>query len=149
MVMSHFDVLRRIIDDHEGAIVKTIGDAVMAVFRRPLLALQAMLSAQRELASPAGGYRPFELRVGINSGPCVAVNLNERLDYFGSTVNMAARLEALSTGGEVIVSDTVRRDPEVATWLAANREALVIQQVESSLKGFEGERFDLHLIAYK
>src|SRR4029453_6251333 len=118
-VMNHFDVLRKAIAEQDGAIVKTIGDAVMAVFRRPVAAVLAVREAQKELASATYG-NPLTLKAGIHTGPCIAVTLNDRLDYFGSTVNLAARLQGLSTGAEVIVSGpVVRYDPEVAEWLTS------------------------------
>src|SRR5262245_47048179 len=72
-VMNHFDVLKKTINDHEGAIVKTIGDAVMAVFRSPAAALLAMVEAQQLLSSPGDGSMPLTLKAGIHSGPCIAV----------------------------------------------------------------------------
>jgi class 3 adenylate cyclase len=83
----------------------------------------------------------FPLRVGIHTGPCIAVTLNERLDYFGSTVNLAARLEGLSTGDDIVVSDAVEADPEVRAWLATKRDTLSIERFETTLKGFDAERF--------
>lgn len=79
--------------------VKTIGDAVMAVFRRPGAALRVVRSAQQALASPVDGAQPLLLKAGIHYGPCIAVTLNDRLDYFGTTVNLAARLNRFSSGG--------------------------------------------------
>lgn len=140
-VMSHFDVLRKVIAEADGALVKTIGDAVMAVFRRPVAALEAMLSAQEMLASPPAGVAPLTLKAGVHSGPCIAVTLNDRLDYFGSTVNMAARLESLSTGNDVIISRALYDDPEVRALMA--EENLVANPFEITLKGFEEERFEL------
>jgi class 3 adenylate cyclase len=49
--MNHFDVLKQVIAEEDGAMVKTIGDAVMAVFRQPAGALRAMLHAQQRLAA--------------------------------------------------------------------------------------------------
>ena len=142
LVMEHFDVLRTVIDDEGGAIVKTIGDAVMAVFRRPAPALRAILAAQRALNSPSQGSQPLRLKAGIHYGPCIAVTLNDRLDYFGSTVNVAARLEGLSAGDDVVISDTVRSDPEVAELL--EDEGYRSQRFASALKGFDDARhFDL------
>ena len=112
-VMNHFDVLRQSITEHDGAIVKTIGDAVMAVFRSAADAVSAMLSAQRQLADPPAGTMPLTLKAGMHTGPCIAVTLNDRLDYFGSTVNMAARLEGLSSGEDVIISRGVHDDTRV------------------------------------
>jgi adenylate cyclase len=140
-VMNHFDVLRKVIAEEDGALVKTIGDAVMAVFRRPAAALKAMLSAQEMLATPASGVAPLTLKAGLHTGPCIAVTLNDRLDYFGSTVNMAARLESLSTGNDVIISQALYEDPEVREFLA--NENLQAKPFEMSLKGFQEERFEL------
>ncbi|HEY3041021.1 MAG TPA: adenylate/guanylate cyclase domain-containing protein [Pyrinomonadaceae bacterium] len=140
-VMNHFDVLRKVIAEEDGALVKTIGDAVMAVFRRPAAALKAMLSAQEMLATPASGVAPLTLKAGLHTGPCIAVTLNDRLDYFGSTVNMAARLESLSTGNDVIISRALYEDPEVREFLA--NENLQAKPFEMSLKGFQEERFEL------
>jgi class 3 adenylate cyclase len=140
-VMNHFDVLKQTIAEHDGALVKTIGDAVMAVFRSPASALRAMIEAQELLAAPRDGGMPLTLKAGLHSGPCIAVTLNDRLDYFGSTVNMAARLEGLSTGSDVIISRAIYDDAEVREWLCA--ENLSAESFDISLKGFDEERFEL------
>jgi adenylate cyclase len=140
-VMNHFDVLKNVIARENGALVKTIGDAVMAVFREPASALKAMLSAQQQLAAPADGSAPLRLKAGIHSGPCIAVTLNDRLDYFGSTVNMAARLEGLSSADDVIISRKLYDDPDVRDFIEA--EKLQTTEFEITLKGFEEERFEL------
>jgi class 3 adenylate cyclase len=144
-VMNHFDVLKKVIADEDGALVKTIGDAVMAVFRQPASALKAMLSAQEILAAPANGVAPLTLKAGVHSGPCIAVTLNDRLDYFGSTVNMAARLESLSTGDDVIISRALYDDAEVREFIAT--ENLQATAFEMLLKGFQEERFELWRIS--
>jgi class 3 adenylate cyclase len=144
-VMNHFDVVKKLIADEDGALVKTIGDAVMAVFRRPALALKAMLSAQEALASPPEGVAPLTLKAGIHSGPCIAVTLNDRLDYFGSTVNMAARLESLSTGSDVIISRALYDDPEVRELL--DSEGFEALPFHHELKGFAEEEFELWRVA--
>jgi len=141
-VMDHFDILKKEIAAADGALVKTIGDAVMAVFRSPAAAVRAMLTAQRILAEPPDGSRPLILKAGMHTGPCIAVTLNERLDYFGSTVNMAARLEGLSTGNDVIISSAVYDDAEVRE-LITSSDSLSAQPFEMELKGFVEERFQL------
>jgi class 3 adenylate cyclase len=146
-VMSHFDLLKKAIADEDGALVKTIGDAVMAVFRRPVSALRAMLMAQKMLASPTEGTSPLTLKAGMHSGPCIAVTLNDRLDYFGSTVNMAARLEGLSTGSDVIISRAVYDDPEVRELLSDSDVNLNAELFEVPLKGFDEERFGLFRVS--
>jgi len=140
-VMNHFDVLKKVIAERDGAIVKTIGDAVMAVFRKPVNALMAMVDAQLVLANPPDGVMPLQLKAGMHAGPCIAVTLNDRLDYFGSTVNMAARLEGLSNGSDVIISRAIFDDASVAGLLNSSEfEAL---SFEMSLKGFEEEQVEL------
>ena len=146
-VMNHFDVLRQAIIKHDGAIVKTIGDAVMAVFRSAAGALAAMVDAQRSLAEPPSGAMPLKLKVGLHTGPCIAVTLNDRLDYFGSTVNMAARLEGLSTGADVIISRAVFEDAKVRELMQS--QGLSAVEFDMALKGFEDERFELWRVSSK
>ena len=146
LVIDPFAVLRGAVEAEGGAVVKTIGDAVMAAFRRPVAALRAVLAAQSALAVPQGGGRPPLLQAGIHYGPCIAVTLNERLDYFGSTVNIAARLEALSSGSDVVISGAVRDDPEVAALLQGGT-GLRASALEAALKGLEGERVALWTVA--
>jgi class 3 adenylate cyclase len=140
-VMGHFDVLKKAIAEHDGAVVKTIGDAVMGVFRCAADGLAAMLEVQRALAQPSDGTMPLQLKAGLHTGPCIAVTLNDRLDYFGSTVNLAARLEGLSTGSDVIISRTVYEDVQVRELLDA--KGLSATEFDMSLKGFDDERFAL------
>jgi class 3 adenylate cyclase len=148
-VMNHFDVLKQAIAAEDGALVKTIGDAVMAVFRQPENALRAMLKAQQLLAMPPNGSAGLILKAGMHIGPCIAVTLNDRLDYFGSTVNMAARLEALSTGNDVVISRAVYEDPEVREMVDQPQGELTAERFEMLLKGFDGEQFELWRVGRK
>ena len=52
----------------------------------------------------AAATAPIVLKLGLHDGPCIAVTLNDRLDYFGGTVNLAARLQGESLGGDVVAS---------------------------------------------
>jgi adenylate cyclase len=142
-VMDHFAVVQEAIAEEDGALVKTIGDAVMAVFRRPASALRAILDAQQRLAAPLGREPAFYLKAGMHHGPCIAVTMNDRLDYFGSVVNIAARLERLSSGEDVIISEAVRHDPEVEEVLSAAENRLVAEPFEAQLKGFDKVQFHL------
>ncbi|MDX9991446.1 MAG: DUF5939 domain-containing protein [Anaerolineales bacterium] len=133
-VRQHFEILEAEIARQGGAVVKTMGDAVMAVFREPVGALLAIQNSHAEITKTEG-TPPLYLKVGIHSGPCIAVNLNERLDYFGSTVNAAARLPGLAEGGEIILSEQTARDPQVSEWLSAS--GLPQEPMEAIIKGFE------------
>lgn len=143
LVRNHFDVLREAIDAEEGAIVKTIGDAVMAVFRRPVSALRAMVKSQHILANPPDGIRPLQLKAAIHAGHSIAVTLNERLDYFGTNINIAARLEKFSEGDDMIISDFVYHDPEVQEFISAPETMMRATAFEAQLKGFDDECFNL------
>jgi class 3 adenylate cyclase len=152
-VLTHFEILKAAVAAEGGGVVKTMGDAIMAVFPRPVAALRAMLRAQRWLARPAdfalppgvtvppSSLRPLALKAGLHCGPCLAINQNDRLDYFGTTVNLTARLCGLCTGTDMILSATVRADPEVAAHLAAQAGVLGVTEETTALKGFGEERF--------
>lgn len=137
-VMNHFDILHQAIAEQEGAIVKTIGDSVMAAFRRPLFGLKAILRAQELLAGQPASETPLVLKAGLHHGPCIAVTLNDRLDYFGSTVNVAARIQNLAVGEDIVISNAVRDDPEVTTWLQQNSGRYELETLRTTLKGLEG-----------
>ncbi len=142
LVRKQFSFLGRIVRENEGAIVKTIGDAIMATFSEPASAVQAALAIQKEVAAfNATNEEPLIIRLGLHHGPCIAVNLNGRLDYFGTTVNLAARLEGQSRGNDIVISDALRLDPAVSQMLAY--EAVQVDKFETSIKGFD-ENFALH-----
>ena len=133
-VRQHFDLLEQAIAAEGGAVVKTIGDAVMAIFHQPVAALRALAVAEASIVA-LGGTPPLEMKAGIHTGPCIVVTLNERMDYFGSAVNIAARLPGLATGGEVVVSNEVKSDPEVESWLKANAHQPI--WFDTSVKGYD------------
>lgn len=138
-VLAHFDTLKQIVAEEEGTIVKTIGDAIMGAFVRPVSAIRAILRAQQELEHPADGGLPLHLKGGVHFGPCIAVTLNGRLDYFGSTVNLAARLEGQSADGGIVVSGSVRHDPEVVDYLTHLGSQIRVESFHAHVKGFDDD----------
>jgi class 3 adenylate cyclase len=132
MVREHFALLASIVRDHDGAVVKTIGDAVMASFGDPANAVKAALAMQARIASFGEEGHELVLKLGVHVGPSVVVNLNDRLDYFGSTVNMAARLQGQSQGGDIVLSRAVADDPAVKPLLMA----VPAREESVPLKGF-------------
>lgn len=153
-VLTHFEILKAAVAAENGCVVKTMGDAIMAVFPRPVVAFRAMLHAQRHLARPQdfslppgvtvppSSLRPLALKAGIHCGPCLAINQNDRLDYFGTTVNLTARLCGLCSGADLILSASVREDAEVAAHLAASGAPLAVPE-RATLKGFGEEAFEV------
>src|SRR3984957_14823313 len=109
LVRAHFRALLEIIAAEKGAVVKTIGDAVMATFERPEHAIVAGLRirAAMDALNEARGTDDLVVKIGIHEGPCLAVMLNERQDYFGQTVNIAARVQGLATSQSIHVTGGV------------------------------------------
>jgi class 3 adenylate cyclase len=142
IVREQFAFLQRVIREYEGAIVKTIGDAIMAAFTDPAKGVGAALAIQQEINTfnTAHPNEPLLIKLGLHQGPCLAVNLNDRLDYFGTTVNLAARLEGQSRGGDVVISEKLRRDPAVDKLLQAME--VQVDAFATSIKGFD-EHFSL------
>lgn len=135
LVRAHFHALLEIIASEKGAVVKTIGDAVMATFIRPEHAIVAglkMRAAMDEL-NKARGTDDLIVKIGIHEGPCLAVMLNERQDYFGQTVNIAARVQSLSTAQEIHITGPVLDAPAVAEILE-QRSIRPIQK-QAALRG--------------
>lgn len=137
IVREQFAFLQRIIREYEGAIVKTIGDAIMAAFTDPAKGVGAALAIQQEINNfnAAHPNEPLLIKLGLHQGPCLAVNLNDRLDYFGTTVNLAARLEGQSRGGDVVISEKLRWDPAVDKLLQAQH--IQVDTFATSIKGFD------------
>ena len=122
LVKEHFRMLNEIIISERGAVVKTIGDAVMATFATPDRAVAAAIR-MREAMNGLGEQRRQEsllLKMGIHEGPCLAVTLNDRQDYFGQTVNIAARVQGLAASRAIVATGQVVEDPEAAAILRTN-----------------------------
>ena len=115
LVRQHFGSLARVINKHGGAIVKTIGDAVMATFLQPAEALGAALGMLDEIDrfNQSNGSKDIVLKIGIHKGSSIAVTLNERLDYFGQTVNVASRVQGLAGAEEIYITQEMYDVPEV------------------------------------
>ncbi|MFN8455659.1 MAG: adenylate/guanylate cyclase domain-containing protein [Anaerolineae bacterium] len=143
LVREQFAFLQRLIREHEGAIVKTIGDAIMAVFADPAKGVSAALAIQAQIHSfnTTHPNEPIVIKLGLHQGPCLAVNLNDKLDYFGTTVNLAARLQGQSQGGDVVISEKLRHDPAVVKLL--EEMEVKVTPFETSIKGFD-EHFHLY-----
>ncbi|MCI0431390.1 MAG: adenylate/guanylate cyclase domain-containing protein [Rhodospirillales bacterium] len=120
LVRAHFRVLHEIVAAEAGAVVKTIGDAVMATFPTPDRAVAAALrmrEAMRRL-NEQRGREDLLLKIGIHEGPCLAVTLNDRQDYFGQTVNIASRLQNLAVSRAIFATESVVGNPQSSKLLA-------------------------------
>jgi adenylate cyclase len=136
-VHRHFEFVREQVAAQGGAVVKTMGDGVMAAFSRLEDAAAAALAIQREIGGwcrSQGIDPPLVLRTGLHHGPVIAVNANGQLDYFGRTVNVAARLSAASKGGDVVLLR------EVLEELGGLPGEASCEPFRATLRGLEGER---------
>jgi len=130
-VVAHFHILKEILNRHGGTLVKTVGDAIMAVFEEPENAVKCGIEIQEAMKSGS----ELGLRLGIHVGPCLAVTLNDRLDYFGATVNQAARMEGQCIPGQLVLSQDLHKDPEVQNLIAIDELEIAEDQVQ--VKGIE------------
>lgn len=140
LVRLHFDELFTAADRHGGAVVKNIGDAVMAAFQTPAEALRAALAMQAGIAhlnqrERLAADEQLILKIGLHSGPCLHVTLNDRPDYFGTTVNVAARVQGLSRGRDLVFTDAIRGEAEAAVLLAGRP----LETARAAVKGLDGE----------
>ncbi len=133
LVQQHFEHLRRAVAAQEGAVVKTIGDAVMASFVRPDQAVKAALAMWHEIEqfNKRRGSRDLILKIGIHRGQSIAVTLNDRLDYFGQTVNLAARVQNLANSDELCLTQDVME----ATGVGELLKGMKLGEESARLKG--------------
>lgn len=140
-VHRHFEYLVRSAAEHRGGLVKTMGDAIMASFPSGEAALRAAVSMQRGwrtfFASADPGFA-LSLKIGLHEGPAIAINANGRLDFFGNTVNTAARIQGQSDGGDIMMSAELAGEPALQTII--RQEGLRSSEERVWLKGLEGER---------
>jgi class 3 adenylate cyclase len=143
LVRQHFTLIADAVQAYSGAVVKTIGDAVMAAFFRPEDGVSAALRMLEEIGrfNQARGAPDIILKIGAHSGHSIAVTLNDNLDYFGQTVNIAARVEALANAGEICLSETVYTAPGVRDLLAGCR----VSACDASLRGIAGDTRVYHV----
>jgi class 3 adenylate cyclase len=125
-IKKHFDEVFAVVAANRGAIVKTIGDAVMATFVNPVDAVRASRQIHDRF-DPGRKDTPIRLRISLNTGPCIAVRLNANVDFFGGTVNIAAKLQALAEAYQIAISDATYRAAGVAAYLT--EQAAVLEDV--------------------
>ncbi|MBL8021256.1 MAG: adenylate/guanylate cyclase domain-containing protein [Leptospirales bacterium] len=120
VVKKHFEDVYNVVRECNGAVIKTIGDAVMASFANPPDALRAGIALQK-LFGQGRDDSPIRLRVSIHTGQCIAVNLNSGIDYFGSTVNLAAKIQALANAHQIVFTEAFVENADVRSALEQGR----------------------------
>lgn len=137
LVRDHFAVLMESVSSHHGTVVKTIGDAVMACFSRVDEALEAVQEMNYQLLKRSRTV-PLILKASLHAGPCLAVNANNRLDFFGTTINLASRMVSCCQGGDLVVSDEIFGRPEMTDFL--KKRQLSAQPSDIRFRGFNNPR---------
>lgn len=135
LIRDHFAFFATHVREHDGILVKTIGDAVMAAFAEPANAARAALAIQAHVAdfNAAHAANAITIKLGLHRGECIAVTTAGTLDYFGAAVNLAARLQGQSRGHDIVVSAAMHDDPAVAAVLAGLEQ----QQETTRLHGLD------------
>jgi class 3 adenylate cyclase len=136
LVDDHFDVLRHVIDEHKGAVVKTMGDAIMAAFIDPVECVRASIAclyAFEKFRVDADNGELTSIKLGLYAGPCYVVTANDAIDYFGQTVNCASRIQHCAGPGEILFEEDVwnRLDNEDKAQLR------LVEHLETRVKGVE------------
>jgi len=132
LVREHFEIIFNNIQHHNGVPIKTIGDAVMGVFNSETDALDAAFQSQKALKSfYSNKDEKIEVKIGLHSGSVLVVTLNNTLDYFGSTVNTAARIQSLSQPNQITFSELVyaNNKKKIASYVKK------LQRSRNNLKG--------------
>ncbi len=108
----HDALMRTIIEEHRGRVVKTTGDGFHAVFDSPSDGVAASLTGQQRLATEPWptAIGPFKVRMGLHTG----VSQEREGDYYGLEVNLAARIMGLGYGGQILLSEVTTKLVEKA-----------------------------------
>lgn len=135
LVRDFFAVLGGAIRENNGTMVKTIGDAVHGAFANPRDALLAAIQIQADIDgfNAKSGRTPIGVKIGLHAGRCIAVTLNNRLDYYGSAINKTARLADRSGGGDIVLSEEFAAEPAAGPELKKFR----LKKDSAALKGFD------------
>ena len=139
LVREHYGILNTAILNQHGAIVKTIGDAIMANFNHPVEAVGAALEMLRGLRqlNQSSQQGNLILKIGIHRGAAIAVTLNNRIDYFGQTVNIASRVQGSAGGDEIYLTEEICSSSGVMEFL--QNHGCKIESTLIELKGIEGQ----------
>ena len=145
MLNIFLEAMTEIILEHNGTINTFIGDAIMVVFGAPqkrnddaMRAVTCALAMQKKMSDVnklclRKGYPQLKMGIGINTGEVVAGNIGSqkrlKYDFIGHNVNIAARIEAYSIGGQILISEK--------TLQACKLELTVASQMQVIAKGIK------------
>jgi class 3 adenylate cyclase len=139
LIRSHFQVMHEIVSRQGGAVVKTIGDAIMATFPTPAQGVAAAFEIRKAISelNARDASRALFLKIGLHTGPCLAVLMNERQDYFGQTVNIASRVQGIASPDQIFATSPVVDDVEVRDVIS--ERGLALHGSKAALRGISEE----------
>lgn len=141
-VIDHFEILRKIISEERGAIVKTIGDATMAIFQEPVNAVRAFNKAQKHFRETQDPDYKIILKGGVHCGNGIAVTLNNRIDFFGNTINIASRLVENAGSEQLVISSDACKNRNLELYLKNHKDEIKVKHFDVTLKGAEEKTFE-------
>ena len=104
----------------------------MGVFVDARDAFDASIEAQQKLIkqySDKPENERIEIKIGLHTGPALVVTLNNRLDYFGSTVNVASRIQNTALPNEIVISKELFKDKHIKRSILSVTDTVQKQQV--------------------
>lgn len=120
VIHAHFRLIEDRVRREGGALVKTVGAGTISVFDDPCAAVRAALAIPNVLAADPIARR-VEIQIGVERGGALMTTINDRLDYFGRTVDLASRLAELAEAGDIVLGAAIASEPQVALLLAESR----------------------------
>jgi len=134
VLRQHEEITRRLLKEHAGDEVKSMGDGFMASFGSVTRAVECAIALQRAFAEHSGdAAEPIGVRVGLNVGEPIA----EAGDLFGATVILASRIAAKAESGEILVANAVRELSAGKGFLFADRGDFVAKGFEEPVRIYE------------
>jgi len=139
MIERHNRLLNPIIEEHNGRIVKTIGDSIMACFQDPVAAVAAAVAMQQALETDRAG-RPLEEHIHIRVGLHTGVGLVKDNDIYGDVVNAASRVQHQAQPDQILITDVLLE--------AAKRAGVQCARLgRAEMKG-KDEPIDIYAVAW-
>ena len=143
MLMVHEcnNLLRQCVERHKGRFIKTIGDAIMAIFEKPSDAVRSAIDMQQSILQvnePKPESDRVTIRIGLHYGTAIV----KTSDLFGDAVNVASRVESHAQPEQILISDSVHDE------VAATSEFCICHFGRFELKG-KAERRDLYAVVWK
>jgi class 3 adenylate cyclase len=129
LINEHFHALAKIVEQHDGQFVKSLGDGTLSSFPSAKQALKAAVEMQKTVSASDQEPR-LGLRIGIHTGDVVQT----RGDFFGSVVNKSARITATARAGQIMVSEATR------VIVGSSPEFTFTDTLSVMFRGFDGQQ---------